>query len=517
MIIGESLNLKLNFSLSIKLTLIVVLLSFVVIFTLTYINIEQQSSFFEKSYSETAIAFAQALDTTIEHHDELKDQDMLQNYIMHFSQINPEILKININLIEDGILKVIVSSDENSIGNAASSYNQLSFEQGSTINIPYHSSDAHTLTVITPINIAGQKFGTYEILMSMDSTYAVFGEHMNNLIFVSFIILLILVLSFLFLLRKIIVKPITKFKIAIKKIGQGNLKTQINIKSRDEFGDLSLAFNQMTNDLEKFRCENKEYSEKLERLIAQKDEFITQLGHDLRSPLNPLLNLIPLIKAEDTESKNRLEIINRNVDYMKNLVSKTLDLARLNSPKVEFFIDNTNLLDELNKTINQNKLLFEENNFKINNKVNEDIVVKADKLQLEELFNNLFTNAVKYSNNGGGNIIIDAKDDGHFVTVSVKDSGIGLTQEQIERIFFEFYKVDQARHDFTSTGLGLPICKRIVEKHGGKIWVESLGENKGSTFYFTIPTGSKISSENISEKVDEVLNGILKEDREKNY
>lgn len=507
--------MKLNFSLSIKLTLIVVFLSFVVIFTLTYINIEQESSFFEDSYSETAVAFAQALDSAIDHYDELKEQDLLQNYIVHFSEINPEILKIDINLPEDGNLKVIVSSDESSIGNNASYYNQLSFQQNSTINIPYHSSDSHTLTVITPIKIAGQKFGTYEILMSMDSTYAVFYEHMNNLIFISIIVLFFLVLSFLFLLRKIIVKPITKFKNAIKKIGEGNLSTQIKIKSKDEFGDLSLAFNQMTNDLERFRSENKEYSEKLERLIAQKDEFITQLGHDLRSPLNPLLNLIPLIKTDDSDSKDRIEIINRNVDYMRNLVSKTLELARLNSPKLEFFIDNTNLLNEINKTINQNKILFDANNFKIYNKVNEKIMVKADSLQLAELFNNLFTNAVKYSYNDEGNIIIDANDDGHFVTISVKDTGIGLTQEQTKKIFDEFYKVDESRHDFTSTGLGLPICKRIVEKHGGKIWVESYGENKGTTFYFTIPTGSKITNENISEKVDEMLNNILKQDKEK--
>lgn len=509
--------MKINFSLSIKITLIVFLVSFFVIFTLTYINIDQQSNFFEKSYSETAVAFAQALDTTIDHYDELKDQDLLQNYILHFSEINPEILKININLPEEGILKVIVSSDENSIGENASYYNQISFEKGSTINIPNHNDNIHTLTVITPINIAGQKFGTYEILMSMDSTYAVFDVHVKNIIIISAIILLILVISFILLLRKIIVKPITEFKKAIKKISEGNLKTQINIKSRDEFGQLSFAFNQMTNDLKKFRSENKEYSDRLERLIAQKDEFITQLGHDLRSPLNPLLNLMPLIKTDDPESKDRIEIINRNVDYMRNLVSKTLELARLNSPKLEFFINNTNLLNELNKTIDQNKLLFKDNNFRIFNKVNEKIMVKADNLQLVELFNNLFTNAVKYSINGEGNIIIDAKDDGHFVTVTVKDSGKGLNQEQTKKIFDEFYKVDESRHDFTSTGLGLPICKRIVEKHGGKIWVESYGQNKGSTFYFTIPTGSKIISENISEKVDEVLKNILKEDKEKNY
>jgi signal transduction histidine kinase len=225
---------------------------------------------------------------------------------------------------------------------------------------------------------------------------------------------------------------------------------------------------------------------------------------------------MPLIKTDDPESKDRIEIINRNVDYMKNLVFKTLEFARLNSPKIEFFIDDTNLLDEVNNTINQNKILFEENNFNIINKINERIMVKADKLQLAELFNNLFSNAVKYSNNGG-NIIIDAYENGEFVTVSVKDSGIGLTQREIKKIFNEFYKVDESRHDFKSTGLGLPICKRIVEKHGGKIWVESSGENKGSTFYFTIPIGSKMNYYNISDKVDEVLDNILKEDRKKNY
>jgi signal transduction histidine kinase len=420
------------------------------------------------------------------------------------------------NLYEEGELKVIVSSDENSIGNLASSYNYISYDEGSTINIANHTSDSHTLMVITPINISGQKFGTYEILMSMDSTYAVFNIQVRDLILINVFSLFILVLSFLFLLRKTIIKPITKFKNAIKKISEGKLDTEIKIKSKDEFGELSSAFNQMASDLDKSRSEIEQYSFRLEGLIAQKDQFINQLGHDLRSPLNPLLNLMPLIKTDDPESKDRIEIINRNVDYMKNLVFKTLEFARLNSPKIEFFIDDTNLLDEVNNTINQNKILFEENNFNIINKIDEHIMVKADKLQLAELFNNLFSNAVKYSDNGG-NIIIDAYENKDFVTVSVKDSGIGLTQREIEKIFNEFYKVDESRHDFKSTGLGLPICKRIVEKHGGKIWVESSGENKGSTFYFTIPIGSKMNYYNISEKVDEVLDNILKEDRKKNY
>jgi len=131
-----------------------------------------------------------------------------------------------------------------------------------------------------------------------------------------------------------------------------------------------------------------------------------------------------------------------------------------------------------------------ENHTKVENGINKDIMVKADKLRLEELFDNLIGNSVKYSPNGG-NITIDAKDDGKFVVVSVKDEGTGITSEQLDHIFEEFYKVDESRHDFNSSGLGLPICKRIVEKHGGKIWAESKGKGKGTTMFFTIPTSNK--------------------------
>ena len=120
-------------------------------------------------------------------------------------------------------------------------------------------------------------------------------------------------------------------------------------------------------------------------------------------------------------------------------------------------------------------------------------MVKTDKLRLEELFDNLIGNSVKYSPNGS-DITIDARDDGKFVLVSVKDEGVGMNSEQLDHIFEEFYKADESRHDFGSSGLGLSICKRIVEKHGGKIWAESKGKGKGTTMFFTIPTLNKKTS-----------------------
>jgi len=116
-------------------------------------------------------------------------------------------------------------------------------------------------------------------------------------------------------------------------------------------------------------------------------------------------------------------------------------------------------------------------------------MVKADKLRFRELFENLASNAIKYTPKGGETVTIDAKKEKKHVEVSVKDTGIGMNKRQIKRVFDEFYKADRSRHELESSGLGLSICKRIVEKHGGKIWVESKGLGKGSTFYFTLESG----------------------------
>jgi signal transduction histidine kinase len=113
---------------------------------------------------------------------------------------------------------------------------------------------------------------------------------------------------------------------------------------------------------------------------------------------------------------------------------------------------------------------------------------------------------MKYTN-GAGTITIDAKQDNESVIVSMKDTGIGMSNDQINKIFSEFYKADTSRHDFDSSGLGLSICKRIVERHNGKIWAESEGLGKGSTFYFTVPRNEL---KNQSTPMEDIYNEIDK-------
>lgn len=226
----------------------------------------------------------------------------------------------------------------------------------------------------------------------------------------------------------------------------------------------------------------------IQQLLKQKDEFINQLGHDLKNPLGPVLHLIPLLEKHEQDKKYRemLQVMKRNAQYMKNLVTKTIQLAQLKSPGLTPNLEDINLKEEIDEVLKTNSLSFEQNHIQINNHLTNEILIEADKLRIHEVFNNVLNNAVKYSKKQGI-ITIEAEQDDENIILSIKDTGIGMTSDQIQRIFDEFYKADGSRHDFDSSGLGMPICKRIMELHHGNIWAESDGLDKGSTFYVQFP------------------------------
>lgn len=258
--------------------------------------------------------------------------------------------------------------------------------------------------------------------------------------------------------------------------------------------ELNVARNQLAILNQDLEAKVKERTAEVEMLLKQKDDFINQLGHDLKTPLTPLNTLLPLIKRREQDPKTLelLDICINNVNFMRNLVIRTLELARLNSPSTFFNIENISLADEINDVVNRKQSMFEENKITIDNNISKQLMVEADSVEIKELFDNIIINAIKYSTPLEHlHIAIDAKEEGNLVIVSIQDNGIGLSLEQLDHIFHEFYKGDSSRHNLQSTGLGLSICKRIVEKHGGKIWAESPGLGKGSTFYFSLPTTKK--------------------------
>ncbi len=251
-----------------------------------------------------------------------------------------------------------------------------------------------------------------------------------------------------------------------------------------------------------------ERSAQVTRLLEQKDTFINQMAHDLKTPLTPMVALLPMLRRgmKPERFDRTITLLESNVQYMWNLVNRTLRLAGINSPSVEFQCERVELVTEVRNILAAFETSLTEKGVVVDNRIVKSTPVWVDKLYLRELMDNLISNAIRHMN-AGGTLTLDTCPSDGDVIVAVQDTGEGMYPEQCERIFSEFYKVDESRHDRSSAGLGLSICKRIVERQGGMIWAESDGPNQGTTFYFTLatPEESEVAGGRAEESQDSAI------------
>ncbi|WP_328760730.1 cache domain-containing protein [Geomonas azotofigens] len=237
--------------------------------------------------------------------------------------------------------------------------------------------------------------------------------------------------------------------------------------------------------------ERKAVEQESRRLEAQKhhsrmiESLMVQLNHDLNTPLTPLFALMPLIRAKvsDPGVERMLEICQQCVNQIQGLAGKALDLVRISSspPRlipVSLCAAAESALGEMAPALAQRGVI-------CCNAIPPELQVRGSAEQLTLLFKNLLSNAARYAAQNG-KVIISAERKGAEVEVSVQDDGIGLDQEQLTRVFDEFYKADAARHDLNTQGLGLAICRRIVANHEGRLWATSPGAGSGTTMFFTL-------------------------------
>lgn len=258
-------------------------------------------------------------------------------------------------------------------------------------------------------------------------------------------------------------------------------------KAEEELRRHSLQLESMVSERTK---ELEAEKNRVQELLYARTQLINQLSHDLRTPLTPITALLPLIgkSISDEKDKKRFEIVLKNVDYMKRLLADTLSIARLDSGSVSINRVSFNLRSFVDEILSGYEVVFSSANMRAENLVPDSIVVSADELRIREVFDNLINNSVKYSPNGGV-IRVSAEESSGEVVVSVSDEGVGVDKKDLGNLFMEFYRGGDRNHSVESVGLGLAICKRIVEKHGGRIWAESEGLGRGLTVKFTLPVG----------------------------
>jgi len=221
----------------------------------------------------------------------------------------------------------------------------------------------------------------------------------------------------------------------------------------------------------------------IENLLKQKDEFIQIIGHDLKTPLTPLVALLPYIrkKITDPELCTTLDMLIEDVTTIRKLITTILDLAKMNCLYVTSDLQCIHLKEVTDLIISDNAYLIHQKSLLIENEIPDDFSIMMSPIHFDAVFGNIFGNAIKYSYING-KVSIYGANHPNSVIITVQDNGIGITPEHLPRIFEEFYCADTSRHDRGSHGLGLAIAKRIVEMYHGTISVYSEGLEKGTTF-----------------------------------
>ncbi|MGZ3873951.1 MAG: PAS domain-containing sensor histidine kinase [Mucilaginibacter sp.] len=224
------------------------------------------------------------------------------------------------------------------------------------------------------------------------------------------------------------------------------------------------------------------------REMERKDEFIGIASHELKTPLTSLKGYLQLISSYKKEGlpvavKQYIEKAVISLNKLQRLVNDLLDVSKIQAGKLEYAFTTVNLT-ELTKVCVENAAhIYPSNNFIVRD--GEDYLVNGNAERLEQVLMNLINNAVKYSPHNK-DVIIQTSVSNGVVRVAVTDSGIGLTEEQKDRIFERFYRVEDKKHMTSGLGMGLYISAEIISYHNGKIGVESEA-GKGSTFYFELP------------------------------
>lgn len=225
--------------------------------------------------------------------------------------------------------------------------------------------------------------------------------------------------------------------------------------------------------------------------IREKDKFFSVIAHDLRGPFQAFLGFTKILNEEDLSSAEVKEIIDllyKSATSYFDLLENLLNWFQSQRGVIKFDPTLFVLSQKIGKEFLHSALeSAKKKGIAVNFDIPKSILVKADKNMLESVIRNLISNAVKFTNHGG-NIFVSAKVvSSDFVQISVKDTGIGMNSEILSKLFcFNENSRRNGTAGEQTNGLGLMLSKDFVEKHGGKIWVES-EDGKGSTFYFTIP------------------------------
>lgn len=236
-----------------------------------------------------------------------------------------------------------------------------------------------------------------------------------------------------------------------------------------------------------------------------KTELVSTVSHELRTPLSSVLGFTELLLSKEMDAKRQkryLETIHKEAKRLTSLINDFLDIQRMESGRQTYQMEETNL-SEVAKEVMDTIQVDDNHSIAIVDKAVQPMIT-ADHDKIVQVFNNLLSNALKFSPDGG-NVLISLMTEEDRVIVSIADEGIGIPANQIDKMFEKFQRFDNSySRKIGGTGLGLAICREIVEQHSGTIWIES-EENVGTTVFFSLPLKAVAKTEFLSSNSPAVM------------
>lgn len=301
-----------------------------------------------------------------------------------------------------------------------------------------------------------------------------------------------------------VLRPLQALRLGVERIGGGDLDFRLHIKTGDEIEALADEFNKMTGALqEAYTGLEKKVAERTEQLVVAnerlkeldklKSHFVSNVSHELRTPLTAVEaltdNMLDGLTGQLNDKQARyIRDIRASADRLARLIDDLLDLSVIESGRMEVKAEHLSIASVLRHISDTLKPVAGEKQIALEApSVNGELTAWADRDKVTQVLTNLISNAIKFTPSGGKITVAVQQDGVGWIKVSVSDTGAGIAPDEATRIFQEFYQITQpGDKKCRGVGLGLAISKKLVEMHGGKIWVESI-LGKGSEFFFTLP------------------------------
>ena len=280
--------------------------------------------------------------------------------------------------------------------------------------------------------------------------------------------------------------PIKNLRKSTLQVAEGNFEVKVESKGPDEIKELIHDFSTMIEELNK--------------IDTMKKDFSAMISHELKTPLVPIIGYVDLLLSKEfgelnENQKERLTRIRNSCLKMQNLVTDILDINKIETDQLTFDKKLNDVSEIVKENIIQLKNEFLKKKIVIIEKLEKNSNCNCDKNRISQVMLNLLSNAIDFCPEKDPKISVIVNQNRNNVNIIVKDNGIGIKKESIDKIFVKYYQVDTtSTREHGGSGIGLALSKLIVEKHGGKIWAESEGTNKGTEIHIQIP----VISENLN-------------------